>query len=206
MKVVGEGGNLGLTQRGRIEYALAGGRVNTDAIDNSAGVDTSDHEVNIKIALNRVVDSGELDAERPGRPAQGDGGRGRGRRPQQQPRAERDAGRGSVLGAQPARRARALPAGPGAFRPADPQRRGAARRAAAGRAAPRRAGAHRPGALGPAGLRQAADRRRRAEVDAARRPGARAAAGRVLPGPAARAVPGGDHRAIRCAGRSSRRR
>jgi glutamate dehydrogenase len=60
-RVVGEGGNLGLTQRGRIEYALAGGRVNTDAIDNSAGVDTSDHEVNIKIALNRVVDEGRLE-------------------------------------------------------------------------------------------------------------------------------------------------
>lgn len=62
VRVVGEGGNLGLTQRGRVEYALAGGRVNTDAIDNSAGVDTSDHEVNIKIALNGVVDAGELDA------------------------------------------------------------------------------------------------------------------------------------------------
>src|SRR4051794_18013749 len=62
VRVVGEGGNLGLTQRGRVEYALSGGRVNTDAIDNSAGVDTSDHEVNIKIALNRVVDEGRLDA------------------------------------------------------------------------------------------------------------------------------------------------
>jgi glutamate dehydrogenase len=62
VRVVGEGGNLGLTQRGRVEYALAGGRVNTDAIDNSAGVDTSDHEVNIKIALNRPVDAGELSA------------------------------------------------------------------------------------------------------------------------------------------------
>ena len=61
-RVVGEGGNLGLTQRGRIEYALSGGRVNTDAIDNSAGVDTSDHEVNIKIALNRVVDDGQVTA------------------------------------------------------------------------------------------------------------------------------------------------
>ena len=50
-KVVGEGGNLGCTQLGRIECALAGGRINTDAIDNSAGVDTSDHEVNIKILL-----------------------------------------------------------------------------------------------------------------------------------------------------------
>ncbi|SEP29021.1 NAD-glutamate dehydrogenase [Trujillonella endophytica] len=61
VRVVGEGGNLGLTQRGRVEYALAGGRVNTDAIDNSAGVDTSDHEVNIKIALNGVVARGGLD-------------------------------------------------------------------------------------------------------------------------------------------------
>ncbi|WP_091547001.1 NAD-glutamate dehydrogenase [Modestobacter sp. DSM 44400] len=62
VRVVGEGGNLGMTQRGRVEFALSGGRVNTDAIDNSAGVDTSDHEVNIKIALNRVVDEGRLDA------------------------------------------------------------------------------------------------------------------------------------------------
>jgi glutamate dehydrogenase len=60
-KVVGEGGNLGLTQRGRIEYALNGGRINTDAIDNSGGVDCSDHEVNIKIALRRAVESGALD-------------------------------------------------------------------------------------------------------------------------------------------------
>ncbi|WP_052848393.1 NAD-glutamate dehydrogenase [Streptomyces avicenniae] len=59
-KVIGEGGNLGLTQRGRIEYAAAGGRCNTDAIDNSAGVDTSDHEVNIKILLNAVVANGDL--------------------------------------------------------------------------------------------------------------------------------------------------
>ncbi|NEE26250.1 NAD-glutamate dehydrogenase, partial [Streptomyces sp. SID7982] len=51
-KVVGEGGNLGATQLGRIEFARNGGRINTDAIDNSAGVDTSDHEVNIKILLN----------------------------------------------------------------------------------------------------------------------------------------------------------
>ncbi|GAA3883651.1 NAD-glutamate dehydrogenase [Streptomyces sedi] len=59
-KVVGEGGNLGLTQRGRIEFALAGGRCNTDAIDNSAGVDTSDHEVNIKVLLDAVVAAGDL--------------------------------------------------------------------------------------------------------------------------------------------------
>ncbi|MEN7341510.1 MAG: NAD-glutamate dehydrogenase [Pseudomonadota bacterium] len=55
-KVVGEGGNLGLTQRGRIEFALAGGRINTDFIDNSAGVDSSDREVNIKILMRDVMD------------------------------------------------------------------------------------------------------------------------------------------------------
>lgn len=60
-RVVGEGGNLGMTQRGRIEYARAGGRVNTDFIDNSAGVDTSDHEVNIKILLAGAIRAGELD-------------------------------------------------------------------------------------------------------------------------------------------------
>ncbi|HYE41314.1 MAG TPA: NAD-glutamate dehydrogenase domain-containing protein, partial [Ramlibacter sp.] len=59
-KVVAEGGNLGFTQRGRIEAALAGVRLNTDAIDNSAGVDTSDHEVNIKILLGIVEADGEL--------------------------------------------------------------------------------------------------------------------------------------------------
>jgi glutamate dehydrogenase len=59
-KVVAEGGNLGCTQLGRIEYALAGGRIYTDAIDNSAGVDTSDHEVNIKILLGLPIIDGEL--------------------------------------------------------------------------------------------------------------------------------------------------
>jgi glutamate dehydrogenase len=61
-RVVGEGGNLGFTQRGRIEYALAGGRLNTDFIDNSAGVNTSDVEVNLKILLNPIVRSGGLTA------------------------------------------------------------------------------------------------------------------------------------------------
>jgi glutamate dehydrogenase len=63
VKVVGEGGNLGLTQRGRIEAARSGVRVNTDAIDNSAGVDCSDHEVNIKILLDAVVADGDLTAK-----------------------------------------------------------------------------------------------------------------------------------------------
>ncbi len=60
VRCVGEGGNLGFTQRGRVEYALTGGRITTDFIDNSAGVDTSDHEVNIKILLDRVVADGDL--------------------------------------------------------------------------------------------------------------------------------------------------
>ncbi len=62
-KVVAEGANLGATQKGRIEFAHAGGAINTDAIDNSAGVDCSDHEVNIKILLRDVVAHGSLTAE-----------------------------------------------------------------------------------------------------------------------------------------------
>jgi glutamate dehydrogenase len=59
-RVVGEGGNLGFTQRGRIEYALGGGRIYTDSIDNSAGVDCSDHEVNIKILLDAIAENGDM--------------------------------------------------------------------------------------------------------------------------------------------------
>ncbi|PIV35687.1 MAG: glutamate dehydrogenase [Lysobacterales bacterium CG02_land_8_20_14_3_00_62_12] len=59
-KIIGEGGNLGMTQKGRVEAAFAGVLLNTDFIDNSAGVDTSDHEVNIKILLNDAVARGEL--------------------------------------------------------------------------------------------------------------------------------------------------
>ncbi len=59
-KIVGEGGNLGLTQKARIEYDLNGGKINNDALDNSAGVDMSDHEVNLKILLNHLVKKGVL--------------------------------------------------------------------------------------------------------------------------------------------------
>jgi glutamate dehydrogenase len=62
-KVIGEGANLGATQLGRVEYALKGGRLNTDAIDNSAGVDTSDHEVNLKILLSGPLRRAELSAD-----------------------------------------------------------------------------------------------------------------------------------------------
>lgn len=63
-RMVGEGGNLGMTQRGRIEAAQYGVLLNTDFIDNSAGVDTSDHEVNIKILLGAVMLAGEMDIEK----------------------------------------------------------------------------------------------------------------------------------------------
>jgi glutamate dehydrogenase len=63
-RVIGEGGNLGLTQPARIEYAMAGGLINTDAIDNSAGVDTSDHEVNLKIFYQGLRESGVIKTER----------------------------------------------------------------------------------------------------------------------------------------------
>jgi glutamate dehydrogenase len=59
-RVIGEGGNLGMTQLGRVQYSLGGGRSNTDFIDNAGGVDCSDHEVNIKILLNAVVSRGDL--------------------------------------------------------------------------------------------------------------------------------------------------
>ena len=63
VKVIGEGANLGVTQRGRIEFALNGGRINTDAVDNSAGVNSSDIEVNIKIGLSRAEAQGKLSRE-----------------------------------------------------------------------------------------------------------------------------------------------
>jgi glutamate dehydrogenase len=62
-KVIGEGANLAVTQRGRVAYALKGGRIDTDAIDNSAGVDTSDHEVNLKILIDRAIAAGALAGE-----------------------------------------------------------------------------------------------------------------------------------------------
>jgi len=62
-RVVGEGGNLGLTQNARIEYALAGGRISTDAVDNSGGVDMSDHEVNLKVLFGKAEARGELKRE-----------------------------------------------------------------------------------------------------------------------------------------------
>ncbi len=66
-KVIGEGGNLGVTSLGRVEFDLCGGRINTDALDNSAGVDCSDHEVNIKILVDSLVSAGTV-GRRPSAP------------------------------------------------------------------------------------------------------------------------------------------
>ena len=75
-RVVGEGGNLGFTRRARVEYSAGGGRINADFIDNSAGVDCSDHEVNLKILLGLAERRGEMTRERARRAARG-GHRGR---------------------------------------------------------------------------------------------------------------------------------
>ncbi len=63
-KIIGEGGNLGVSQRGRIEYSIAGGKINTDAVDNCGGVNCSDREVNLKIALNALVKQGRITLEK----------------------------------------------------------------------------------------------------------------------------------------------
>ena len=83
-KVIGEGANLGVTQRGRIEAARAGVRLNTDAIDNSAGVNTSDVEVNIKIALAMPERDGRLTEDERNALLVDDDRRGREPRPAQQ--------------------------------------------------------------------------------------------------------------------------
>ncbi len=152
-KVIAEGGNLGLTQAARIEYALAGGLINTDFIDNSAGVDTSDHEVNIKILLADSVSRGELGAGAAQPPASGDDRRGRGAGAAGQLPPE--PGAGLVPGPGPGDAARAQPddAEDGARRAAPPEAGGAPggqgdRRAPVGRPGPDRArvrGPARPG-------------------------------------------------------------
>ena len=117
-KVIGEGANLGMTQRGRIEAALNGVRLNTDAIDNSAGVNTSDVEVNIKIALSLPVRDGRLTLEDAQHAARQDDRRGRGAGAAQQLSADA----GAVAGAA------ARAGGPGLPAAADADA-GAARRA-----------------------------------------------------------------------------
>ena len=105
-KLVGEGGNLGFTQRGRIEAALNGVLFNTDFIDNSAGVDTSDHEVNIKILLNDAVQRGELTVRGAQHAAGGDDRRSRAARAARQlPPEPGDQPDGAHVGFAPGRQA-----------------------------------------------------------------------------------------------------
>ena len=121
--VLGEGGNLGLTQLGRIEYALRGGRLNTDALDNSAGVDTSDHEVNLKILLGPLVARGEMSGTRTGRTSGVGGGRCRSRGSPEQLHAEPGRQSRPAPCAAESRQLRRRPPLPGACRAAEPSAR-----------------------------------------------------------------------------------
>ena len=203
-KVVGEGGNLGLTQLGRIEFAQHGGKINTDAIDNSAGVDTSDHEVNIKILLNGVVADGDMTVKQRNKllaEMTDEVGRAG---PAQQLRAEPgDRQRaGPVQGHAPRPAAascatwcaRATSTGPLEFLPTDRQIRDAQVPGT---------GPDQPGDGRPAGVHEDHGRRRAAAHLAAGRPVSARPAARVLPDRAARAVRRGST-TTRCAARSPR--
>ena len=131
-RVVGEGGNLGFTQLGRVEYALDGGRIFTDAIDNAGGVNCSDHEVNIKILAARRDRGRVARRRRPRRAAGRDARRGRRPRHRGEPRAgPRAVARASRRHASPRRARRGHPH-PGGTRRARPRPGGAARRRGAG--------------------------------------------------------------------------
>ena len=125
-KVIGEGGNLGVTQLGRIEFDLAGGRINTDALDNSAGVDCSDHEVNIKILVDSLVTAGKVERRRPHRAAGVDDRRGRPAGAGRQRRPERSDGYQPRQRGQPAAGARPHDQGVRRRARAQPRARGAA--------------------------------------------------------------------------------
>ncbi len=168
-KVVVEGGNLGCTQLGRIEYARAGGRINTDAIDNSGGVGTSDHEVNIKILLGLADRRRRAHREAAQRAARGDDRRRRRAGAARQLLPDAGAVGHRTHRAEAARRAAALRAVPGARGPAEPRDRvpafGRGVRGTAGGAA----GPHEPGARGAARLLQDLALRRARRLEPARR-------------------------------------
>ena len=181
-KVVGEGANLGMTQRGRVEAALRGVRLNTDAIDNSAGVNTSDVEVNIKIALTRPVRDGRLNVRRAQRAARGDDRRRRRAGPAQQ----LSAAAVDLARRAPGRRlSRLLPAADAVARrqaAARPRGRIPAGRQGARRAPPPLGGADAAGAGGAARLRQAGAQGRAAGVPSSRRSlSRRASSGAISP-------------------------
>ena len=203
-RVVGEGANLGFTQRGRVEAALAGRKINTDALDNSAGVDTSDHEVNIKIVTGEAITRGALRREdrdallfsmtdEVGEP---------GAAPQlpAEPGDQRRRGAGG-RGARPAG---TLHARAGAQRPARPRRRVPARLRGHARARPEPAVPDAPRALRAAGLRQDRSQRRDPRLRPARRPAARRRAAALLPDGAAARSTSRRSAPIACAARSRR--
>ena len=205
-RVVGEGGNLGLTQRGRIEYARKGGRVNTDAIDNSGGVDCSDREVNIKVLLDQVVAERRPDPQAARPAAGGDDAGGERAGAQGQLRAERDAVAGRDPGGRDGRRVHALPRVARGVAQAGPRAGGAAGRRGTGRAQPRGQRADAAGAGRGAGLQQDRPVRGAARL---RRPGGPAPVRRarpLLPGAAAASGSQRSSATTGCAGRSSRRR
>ena len=169
-RVVVEGGNLGFTQRGRIEFAAAGGRINNDAIDNSAGVDCSDHEVNLKVLLAQAIEAGELTMEGRNELLESVADDVTTPRPLRQLPAGADpvAGVGGVAPADGG--LRGADGGAGAGRPARPGARVPADDGADGRARGR-GGRHGPSrAVRAAGLREAAGARPAAALLAAGRP------------------------------------
>ena len=168
-KVVVEGGNLGCTQLGRVEYARAGGRINTDAIDNSGGVGTSDHEVNIKILLGLAVSRRRAHREAAQRAARGDDGRRRRAGAARQLLPDAGALRHRTHRAEPPRRAAALRAVPGARGPVEPRDRVPAVRRGVRGAARGAAGPREPGARGAARLLQDLALRRARRLEPARR-------------------------------------
>ena len=206
---VAEGGNLGFTQDGRVEYALAGGRINTDAIDNSAGVDTSDHEVNIKIVLDGAVRDGELTEDRSQHAARQHDRRGRRARAARQlppePRPRQRARPGRDHGG----RARAVHARARIGRAPRPRRRAAADRRATRRTTAQRPRPDRARARRADGVRQDRARRGAARIGSPRRPRLRARARARVPVGRARTVPRADphpHAAPRDHGDRARQR
>ena len=193
-RVVGEGGNLGFTQAARIEYSLGGGLMNTDFIDNSAGVDTSDHEVNIKILLADAIREGVIPASGAARAAERDDRRGGRPGAAAQLRAEPGAGRGPGPGPFPAPRARAVPAQADQGQAAQPGTGRASRRARDRRAPVLGRRPDQPRDRPAAGTHQDLRGRGRARVQPARRPVPAPGARRVLPGPDAGQVRGPDGR------------
>ncbi len=188
-RVVGEGGNLGLTQRARVEFARRGGRINTDAIDNSAGVDTSDHEVNLEDPARPRRRSRRDRLRRAQRPARGGRRRRRGPCAARQLRAERAARHGAHAQPGAGRRAPTVHARPAGRGRAGPRAGVPARRRRDGPPRGRRPGVALAGELRAGGVLEEGG-------DAAHR-GLHAARRAVLPAHPRRLLPEGDRRTVR---------